>query len=203
MAFLYGVYIVFRCTANPTLAPSYQVSAVPLAEKLSAFFKYVLPLTSIVFLVVGLIFLGVATPTEAAAMGSVGSLVLAALYRSLDLKVARKAVTGALEVTVMTFMIIAGSITFSQILANDGALDDFRGFHGSDFHDDDHDSNFYAGHKSHGVQPDLVRHSDANQPGDRFYQSTVWAAIICHERGCTPGNIDGRYLPCGATLYIL
>jgi tripartite ATP-independent transporter DctM subunit len=121
MALLYGVYIVFRCTANPSLAPSYQVSAVPLAEKLSAFLKYVLPLTSIVFLVVGLIFLGVATPTEAAAMGSVGSLVLAALYKSLNLKVARNAVTGALEVTVMTFMIIAGSITFSQILAFTGA----------------------------------------------------------------------------------
>ena len=121
MALLYGVYIVVRCTANPSLAPSYQVSAVPLVEKLSALFKYVLPLTSIVFLVVGLIFLGVATPTEAAAMGSVGSLVLAALYRSLNFKIATKAVTGALEVTVMTFMIIAGSITFSQILAFTGA----------------------------------------------------------------------------------
>ena len=121
MALFYGVYIVMRCSVNPALAPSYQVSAVSLAEKLSSFFKYVLPLTSIVFLVVGLIFLGVATPTEAAAMGSVGSLVLAALYRSLNPKVARKAVTGALEVTVMTFMIIAGSITFSQILAFTGA----------------------------------------------------------------------------------
>jgi tripartite ATP-independent transporter DctM subunit len=121
MALLYGIYILFRCTNNPALAPSYQVAAVGMSEKISAFLKYVLPLTSIVFLVVGLIFLGVATPTEAAAMGSVGSLVLAALYRSLNLKVARKAVTGALEVTVMTFMIIAGSITFSQILAFTGA----------------------------------------------------------------------------------
>ena len=121
MALLYGLYIVLRCSTNPSLAPSYQVAAVAWPEKISAFLKYVLPLTSIVFLVVGLIFLGVATPTEAAAMGSVGSLVLAALYRSLDLKIARKAVTGALEVTVMTFMIIAGSITFSQILAFTGA----------------------------------------------------------------------------------
>ena len=54
-------------------------------------------------------------------MGSVGSLVPAALYRSLNIKIAIKAVTGALEVTVMTFLIIAGSITFSQILAFAGA----------------------------------------------------------------------------------
>ena len=121
MALLYGAYIVIRCSANPSLAPSYQVETVAMSEKIVALLKYVLPLTSIVFLVVGLIFLGVATPTEAAAMGSVGSVVLAALYRSLNFNVARKAVTGALEVTVMTFMIIAGSITFSQILAFTGA----------------------------------------------------------------------------------
>ena len=121
MAVLYFTYIIGRCKLDPTLAPAYEVERVDLGEKLADLFKYVLPLTTIVFLVVGLIFLGVATPTEAAAMGSVGSLALAACYRSLSLGVLKRAVRGSLKVTVMTFMIIAGSITFSQILAFTGA----------------------------------------------------------------------------------
>jgi tripartite ATP-independent transporter DctM subunit len=121
MAVLYFTYIIGRCKLDPTLAPAYEVERVGLGEKLADLFKYVLPLTTIVFLVVGLIFLGVATPTEAAAMGSVGSLALAACYRSLSLGVLKRAVRGSLKVTVMTFMIIAGSITFSQILAFTGA----------------------------------------------------------------------------------
>jgi len=120
MAALYGLYIFTRCTVNPSLAPPYLVASVPLSEKIEDLLKYVVPLTSIVFLVVGLIFLGIATPTEAAAMGSVGSLALAAVYRALNFQIIRKALEGALQVTVMTFMIIAGSIAFSQILAFTG-----------------------------------------------------------------------------------
>ncbi len=121
MAVLYFSYIIGRCKLDPSLAPAYEVAKVSLAEKVTDLIKYVLPLTTIVFLVVGLIFLGVATPTEAAAMGSVGSLALAACYRSLNLRVLKRSVRGALKVTVMTFMIIAGSITFSQLLAFTGA----------------------------------------------------------------------------------
>lgn len=121
MATLYFSYIIIRCVFNPSLAPPYEVASVSISEKIRGLLKYVVPLTSIVFLVVGLIFLGVATPTEAAAMGSAGSIVLAAAYRALNVNVLRESVQGALKVTVMTFMIIAGSITFSQILAFTGA----------------------------------------------------------------------------------
>ncbi len=121
MAVLYFSYIIGRCKLDPSLAPAYEVERVPMGERLADLFKYVLPLATIVFLVVGLIFLGVATPTEAAAMGSVGSIALAACYRAFNLSVLKRAVRGSLKVTVMTFMIIAGSITFSQILAFTGA----------------------------------------------------------------------------------
>jgi tripartite ATP-independent transporter DctM subunit len=121
MAGLYFSYIIGRCKLDPSLAPAYEVAKVSMSEKVTDAVKYVLPLTTIVFLVVGLIFLGVATPTEAAAMGSVGSLALAACYRSLTIPVLKRSVRGALKVTVMTFMIIAGSITFSQLLAFTGA----------------------------------------------------------------------------------
>lgn len=121
MATLYASYVIIRCWLNPSLAPSYDVSETSWREKIVGLFKYVIPLSSIVFLVVGLIFLGIATPTEAAAMGALGSIILAACYRGLNLVVIKRAVDGALRVTVMTLLIIAGSVTFSQILAFTGA----------------------------------------------------------------------------------
>jgi len=121
MATLYFSYIVLRCRIDPSLAPPYEVSQVSLRSKMVDLFKYVVPLSTIVFLVVGLIFLGIATPTEAAAMGSVGAIGLAGIYGRLSLQTIVKAMKGTLKVTVMTFMIIAGSTTFSQLLAFSGA----------------------------------------------------------------------------------
>lgn len=121
MALLYSIYIIGRCRIKPSLAPSYRVVTASFSDKIIGFFKHVLPLTSIVFLVVGLIFLGIATPTEAAAMGALGSLLLAFIYKGANSRTLRKSIQGALQVTVMTFTIIAGSITFSQILAFTGA----------------------------------------------------------------------------------
>ena len=75
----------------------------------------------IVFLVVGLILLGWATPSEAAAFGAVGVLILALAFRCLSWQALVRSVSGALKVTVMAFMIVLGSATFSQILAFSGA----------------------------------------------------------------------------------
>jgi tripartite ATP-independent transporter DctM subunit len=92
-----------------------------LSEKISGFFKYVLPLGFIFFLVLGVIFLGIATPTEAAATGALGSLILAAIYRGLNIDMLKKSLSGTLHVTIMAFMIIAASKTYSSILAYTGA----------------------------------------------------------------------------------
>jgi tripartite ATP-independent transporter DctM subunit len=121
LAVFYASYIVLRCFLNPSLAPAYDVKYHPLSEKLTGFLKYVLPLGVIFFLVLGVIFLGVATPTEAAATGALGSLILAAIYRSLNVDTLRKSLSGTLHVTVMAFMIIAASKTYSSILAYTGA----------------------------------------------------------------------------------
>lgn len=120
MATLYGGYIIGRCRVQPSLAPAYDVLSSPLSQRIRSLVQYVVPLILIVFLVLGTIMLGIATPTEAAALGAVGSLVLAAVYGRLNLGVIRKAVTTCIEITVMTFMIIAGSLAFSQILAFSG-----------------------------------------------------------------------------------
>jgi tripartite ATP-independent transporter DctM subunit len=121
LAALYALYVVGRSFLNPSLAPPYDVEHISLKEKAMDFVKYVLPLGFVFFFVLGVIFLGVATPTEAASTGVIGTIVLGTIYGRFNLMVLKKSITGALNVTIMAFMIIAASKTFSSILAYSGA----------------------------------------------------------------------------------
>lgn len=121
MAALYMSYVIIRCLLQPSLAPAYDVAHIPLSEKVLATIKYILPLGSIVFLVIGLIFLGIATPTESAALGTVACFVLAFLYRGLQWEVVKTTYIGTIRTTVMIFVILAASVAFSQIMAYTGA----------------------------------------------------------------------------------
>jgi len=121
IAFLYAAYIVGRCWIQPSLAPSYNVVPTPVSKKLRATVKYVLPQGFIIFLVLGLIFLGIATPSESAAMGALGAFLLAALYRKFNLALIKKSFKGTIRITIMTFMAIMAAKSFSLILASSGA----------------------------------------------------------------------------------
>jgi len=121
MSVLYIVYVVVWCYFKPEEAPVYDVPHVSLKEKVVTTVKYLLPLSLIVFMVIGFIFLGVATPTEAAATGTLASFILAIVYRRLSWKVLRKAVIDTIKVTTMIFMIIIVSSTYGEILAFTGS----------------------------------------------------------------------------------
>ena len=121
MAAIYAAYIIARCWLQPSIAPTYVVPPIPLSEKLLATARYVLPQGVVIFLCIGVIFLGVTTPSEAAATGSIGTIILALCYRRLNWEVLKKAITGTISVTGMLFLIIAGATAFSQILAYSGA----------------------------------------------------------------------------------
>ncbi len=121
LAVLYSLYVFGRARLNPSLAPAYEVAQHSLSEKLAEFTKYVLPLGFIFFLVLGFIFLGIATPTEAASTGAIGSIILAGCYKKFNLTILQKSLKGTLQVSVMAFMIIAASKTYSSILAYTGA----------------------------------------------------------------------------------
>ena len=121
MAILYAAYIIIRCWLQPSIAPVYEVSHTPLSEKLSATVRYILPLGLIIFLVIGVIFLGVATPSEAAATGTLGTAILAFFNGRLTWEVIKKATSSALAVVGMVLLIIAGATAFAQILAYSGA----------------------------------------------------------------------------------
>ena len=121
MAVLYASYIILRCKLQPSIAPPYEVTPTSFLGKLEATVRHIVPLGFIVFLVVGVIFIGVATPTEAAASGAIGCFILAAIYRRLNWEMVKRSVSGALKVAVMCFMIIAVAKAFGNILAFSGA----------------------------------------------------------------------------------
>jgi len=121
MAFLYGCYVVIRCRFQPHLAPPYQQAAIPLSDKIKGSIIHIFPICLIIFLVIGLIFLGVATPSEAAALGSMGTILIAIAYGQMNFTVMKASIMGTLKITSMMFMIITGSMIFSQILAFSGA----------------------------------------------------------------------------------
>jgi tripartite ATP-independent transporter DctM subunit len=128
MSFLYFAYVVLWCRLFPDEAPVYDVPHVPLKEKVMATLRYLLPLSLIMFMVIGFIFLGIATPTEAAATGTLGSFILALLYRRLTWEAMKKAVMGTVKVTTMIFMIIIVSSTYGEILAFTGAASGMTNF---------------------------------------------------------------------------
>lgn len=121
IALFYATYIIIRCWLQPSIAPAYKVEPTSLSKKVIDTVRYVLPTVFIIFLVIGVIFLGMATPSEAAALGSVGIIILAAVYKRMNWEILKKSVLGGIRITVFMFMIIIGSITFSQILAFSGA----------------------------------------------------------------------------------
>ena len=122
MGILYAAYIVIRCAMQPSIAPPYEVPHIPLGAKILMTLKNVVPIAVIIFLVIGVILVGIATPSEAAALGALGAFVLAACYRSLTWEVVRISVLNATRITVMLLTILLGAMAFSQILAYTGCV---------------------------------------------------------------------------------
>jgi len=120
-AALYALYIIIRCAFQPWLAPVYETPRYSIKEKIQDSLKYLLPVGGIIFLVVGVIFVGVATPTEAAATGAIGTFIMAACYRKCNWELLKKSAFNTVIITGMMFMIVAGAGAFTQILAYTGS----------------------------------------------------------------------------------
>ena len=81
----------------------------------------IMPPLTLIFLVLGSIFKGVATPTESAAVGSVGAAVLAAMYKKLSWKVVEESALETVKVAAMVFAILIGATAFSMVFLYSGA----------------------------------------------------------------------------------
>lgn len=120
-AALFIVYTFIRVKLNPALAPESEDTHndIGVGEKVVALLK-LLPFGIIILSVMGLILLGVATPTEAGAMGVIGSLITAAIYRQLSVRMIMESLAGAARISAMILIIMASSQLFSQLLAFTG-----------------------------------------------------------------------------------
>ncbi len=121
LSVMYIAYITFRCWWNPLLGP-----ALPLEERISGIEKLLLlkklaaPI-ALVFIVLGIIFTGVATPVEAAGVGSFGAMVVASIHGRLTLSNIRAAAISTMKVTGMVLWIIFGATLFVGFyIFNDG-----------------------------------------------------------------------------------
>jgi tripartite ATP-independent transporter DctM subunit len=121
LALCYLVYIVGVCTLDPSQAPTYAAKHIPLNERVRLTVKYVVPLTILIVAMIAVIFFGLATPTEAASLGTFASFGLAALYRRLTFAATREAMFSTLKISVMVLAILAASQAFTQLLAYTGS----------------------------------------------------------------------------------
>jgi len=121
LAGLYALMIYGQLKLNPEAAPAYEVEIPSMAERLRLVCVNILPMGLVVFMVIGFIILGWATPTEAAAFGVLGVMILAAAFRVLSYRSIYTAVEATVKVAAMVFFIIMSSTVFSQLLAFSGA----------------------------------------------------------------------------------
>ncbi len=119
LAGLYMLYVLIRCAINPSLAPKLPAEErrVPVAKIIWSLATSFFPLALLILSVLGAIFFGIATPTEAAAVGALGSLLLAAAYRSLSFGKLRESVILTARTSAMVCWLFVGSFIFSSIFA--------------------------------------------------------------------------------------
>jgi tripartite ATP-independent transporter DctM subunit len=119
LASMYMIYVIVRAVLNPNLAPKLpreqsDVSFLRIAWDLLTSF---VPLAVLIMAVLGAIVFGWATPSEAASVGSLGALLLAAAYRALTWERLRESVFLTARTSAMVCFLFVGSATFASVFA--------------------------------------------------------------------------------------
>ena len=119
---MFLIYVAIRIRLNPALAPDATEEEIEARKgSLIVAALKMIPALFIFFLVMGLVILGVATPTESAAIGVAGSVVLAACYRKLSWPMVMEALTSGVKVSALLLVIMCCAVMFSQLLTFTGA----------------------------------------------------------------------------------
>ncbi len=122
LAGLYMAYALIRCYINPELGP-----ALPMDERAESVFEIVkemvigiIPLAFLIFAVLGSILGGLATPTDAAAMGAAGAIFLAVVYRRMTWPRFKEAVFKTIVTSSMIMLLVAASNFYGSVFARLG-----------------------------------------------------------------------------------
>ncbi|MFN3985555.1 MAG: TRAP transporter large permease subunit [Rhodocyclaceae bacterium] len=122
MVGLFIAYILLRCMIRPQDGPPAAGSEldVPLREKLIATAASLLPTLALVFAVLGSLLAGIASPTEAAAVGAAGATLLCIAYRRFSFGMLREALATTVRISSMILLIVAAGTMFMSIFAANG-----------------------------------------------------------------------------------
>ena len=121
---LYILYILALCMVKPEMGPRLPPDddEPALAEKIAITVRALIPPLVLIFAVLGSIMLGWATPTEAAAMGAFGSVILTLVYRTFSFGVLHEALVKTMLITAMILMILLGGTMFAGVFIASGGL---------------------------------------------------------------------------------
>ncbi len=130
LAGLYMVFVIGRAVINPKVAPKLPRSEtnIPWYKVILLLMQAFVPLALLIMSVLGSILFGLATPTEAAAVGALGAMLLAAAYRALTWPRLQEAVYLTARTTAMVCFLFVGSWTFSSVfsyLGGEGIIKEF------------------------------------------------------------------------------
>jgi tripartite ATP-independent transporter DctM subunit len=119
----YSIYILIVAYLNPQIAPAVRIQRQEGESKksqvISALFSIIPPL-SLIIIVLGSIFAGIATPTESSAIGCVGAVILALLYRKFSFSMLMESSKETVKITAMVFAILIGATAFSMVFTYTG-----------------------------------------------------------------------------------
>jgi tripartite ATP-independent transporter DctM subunit len=118
LAMLYVIYIIVRATLNPSLCPKPKdVEHYSVLESATMVLKAFVPLFALIMAVLGSILFGLATPSEAAAMGALGGIVLAIIYRAFTWQRLRESVYLTARTSAMVCFLFVGAATFASVFS--------------------------------------------------------------------------------------
>ena len=122
---LVGVYVVYILVVSffdKEAAPAMKVdTTLTKAGNINKALLSIIPPLTLIVLVLGSIFAGVATPTESASLGALGAMILAAMYRKLSYNLVKEASLETVKTTSMVFAILIGATAFSMVFIYSGA----------------------------------------------------------------------------------
>jgi len=119
---LYILYVLIVAFFKPEVAPAIKTDE-PYSKILIQALKSLVAPVVLIALVLGSIFAGFATPTESAAIGALGAIILTIFYRTFNLELLKYASVETVKITSMIFMILIGATAFSLVFNESGAGD--------------------------------------------------------------------------------
>ena len=119
---VYVIYILVVSFLDKEAAPAMKVdSSVSRGTNIKKALLSIIPPLTLIILVLGSIFAGIATPTESASLGALGAMILAAMYGKLSYKLVKEASLETVKTTSMVFAILIGATAFSMVFIYSGA----------------------------------------------------------------------------------